>query len=142
MSNIRESFTTDHRRCDDIFAKAEEAIGKGDWETGEPLAKEFLDAMEHHFSTEEEVLFPMFEERMGPMGPTQVMRMEHGQMRELFKEMAASVEARDTNAYMGQSETLLMLMQQHNAKEEQILYPMTDQALADSADQIVEKLTP
>jgi iron-sulfur cluster repair protein YtfE (RIC family) len=36
---------------------------------------------------------------------------------------------------------LLMLMQQHNAKEEQILYPMSDQVLGDKASDIVNKMS-
>ncbi|HEC17582.1 MAG TPA: hemerythrin domain-containing protein [Sedimenticola sp.] len=141
MSNITDTMSADHHRCDDIFSEAEALISKGDWEQGGPKYKEFQEAMEKHFAMEEEVLFPTFEQRTGQtMGPTQVMRMEHSQMRQLFAEMAESVEQRDQEKYLGQSETLLMVMQQHNAKEEQILYHMADQVLSGEVSEVLERM--
>ena len=80
-------------------------------------------------------MFPAFEHAMGSsMGPTSVMRMEHEQMRELFAEMQAALDAKDTSTYAGLAETLLVLMQQHNFKEEQMLYQMADRTLGDRED--------
>ena len=66
------------------------------------------------------------------MGPTQVMRNEHAQMRELIGASRAALEARDAEDYSGYAETLLIMMQQHNMKEENVLYPMCDQQLGDA----------
>lgn len=141
MSNISDTMSADHTRCDEIFSLAEEAIAKGDWAEGASRFKEFHDAMEHHFGMEEQVLFPTFEQRTGMrMGPTQVMRMEHSQMRQLFAEMASSVEQQNKDRYLGLSETLLMVMQQHNAKEEQMLYRMTDQALGSDVEDVLKQM--
>ena len=43
--------------------------------------------------------------------------------------MANAVDKKDVDDYLGFSETLLIIMQQHNVKEEQVLYPMADQVL-------------
>ena len=69
------------------------------------------------------------------------MRMEHDQMRQLFREMGESVEQKYSDRFLGLSETLLMIMQQHNAKEEQILYRMADQALANEADELLKEMS-
>ena len=61
------------------------------------------------------------------------MRGEHRQMRQLLEQMRGGLAARDGDAFDGGAETLLILMQQHNMKEENILYPMCDSAL-DSSD--------
>jgi len=74
------------------------------------------------------------------MGPTQMMRMEHTQMRQLFSDMAQAVENQDKDGYLGLSETLMMIMQQHNMKEEQMLYPMTDRTFGSGADEVLEKM--
>jgi hemerythrin-like domain-containing protein len=141
METISGTLSSDHRRCDELFARAEEHIANRQWDAGAPAFGEFMGAMEQHFSMEEQVLFPSFEERTGQQfGPTQVMRMEHAQMRQLLREMAASVAERDRDAYLGQSETLLMLMQQHNAKEEQVLYRMADQVLATSVPEVLARM--
>lgn len=141
MTDITTTMSTDHRRCDEIFAHAEELIADGDWSKGAEQFKQFHEAMEHHFSIEEGVLFPAFEARTGmTMGPTEVMRGEHVQMRGLFAEMAESVEQQDAERYLGLSETLLMIMQQHNSKEEQMLYRMADQALGQGVDEVLERM--
>ena len=67
-------------------------------------------------------------------GPTEMMRYAHEQMRALLAQMREACAARDADAYGGAAETLLMLMQQHNMKEENILYPMCDRALGAGAD--------
>jgi len=74
------------------------------------------------------------------MGPTQVMRMEHIQMKQLFSEMEQAVKARDDAQYLGLSETLMMIMQQHNMKEEQMLYPMMDQTLGQAGGEIAQQI--
>lgn len=122
-----------HKHCDEIFADAEEACGKGDWTGGATAFELFRNQLETHFASEEELLFPAFEEATGmTSGPTEVMRGEHRQMRDLLAQMQGAVESRDSDAFGGDAETLLILMQQHNMKEENILYPMCDNALGSS----------
>jgi hemerythrin-like domain-containing protein len=58
------------------------------------------------------------------------MRMEHDQMRGLLDQMGAALERGDHDALLDQGDTLLMLIQQHNQKEEGMLYPMSERALA------------
>ena len=141
MSNITETMAADHRRCDHLFSEAEELVAGGDWGQGAERFNAFREATEHHFSMEESVLFPRFEQRTGQVaGPTQMMRMEHVQMRQLLADMAAAVAAQERERYLGLSETLMMLMQQHNMKEERILYPMSDQALGGEAAQVIGEM--
>jgi iron-sulfur cluster repair protein YtfE (RIC family) len=138
MSTILEFLGSDHRACDDLFASAEAAAAQKNWDSARSLFGQFQAAMAHHLAMEEDVLFPAFESRTGmSSGPTQVMRMEHVQMRDLMQEMAKAVAAGNQDSYLGLSETLNMLMQQHNLKEENMLYPMSDRVLgADSASLI------
>lgn len=141
MSDVTTYMTGDHRHCDDLFAAFESAVGADDWEAAASGVDAFLEAMRHHFELEETLLFPEFERLTGmSMGPTRIMRMEHEQMRGLFAELAAAVSARDGETALGVAETLNVLMQQHNLKEEEILYPMTDQALAGESADLVRRL--
>lgn len=124
-----------HKHCDELFANAEAAALKGDWATGKAGFAGFRDELLAHFATEEQVLFPAFEAATGMSGgPTQMMRFEHSQMRELLEQMQAALDQQGRDAFAGAAETLLMLMQQHNMKEENILYPMCDRTLADGVD--------
>ncbi|MBT3836906.1 MAG: hemerythrin domain-containing protein, partial [Thiotrichales bacterium] len=83
--------------------------------------------------SEEEILFSAFEEATGSaQGPTMVMRMEHEQMRSLLQNLQQAVESRDAEQALGVADTLMIMMQQHNMKEEQMLYPMIDRSLPDT----------
>lgn len=141
MESIQEHLKADHRRCDGFFVEAEQLAADGNWQTAEEAFRAFHQAMEHHYAMEESVLFPDFEEASGSTaGPSQVMRMEHEQMRELLADMAQAASEKDSDAFLGTAETLLILMQQHNAKEEQILYPMCDDLLGSRSDEVLTRM--
>jgi len=141
MSTISAYLTSDHHRCDELFAQAEEAVAKGDWAKAEAGFDQFLASMRHHFGMEEEIAFPAFEQATGVSnGPTWMMRMEHNQMREVFDRMTSAIAAHNAGNYLGLSETLLIVMQQHNMKEEQMLYPMSDQVLGEGRADVVERM--
>ena len=140
MSTIKEYLTTDHRRCDEFFAsmeaKANESLedAKADYE-------EFAKATERHFQMEERVMFPEFEAKTGmTQGPTEMMRHEHAQMRNLTKQMAEAMQDGNKDKFFGLSETLMILMQQHNMKEEQMLYTMAQQHLSAESPKVIEMM--
>ena len=141
MTTLTHFLGDDHQHCDELFAETENAVAARDWPVARAHFQHFFDAMRHHFAKEEEVMFPAFEARTGMSGgPTFIMRDEHEQMNNLFDNMRAALERDDYHAYMSLSETLLMLMRQHNMKEENILYPMADQALEDERDTLLKAM--
>ena len=141
MTSIRSFMTDDHRSCDDHFAKAEQAVAKNDLEAAGIAFADFQVAMLAHFDVEEKILFPTFEAKTGmSMGPTQVMRLEHAQMRELLAAAVDAISAANVDDYLGAAETLLIMMQQHNMKEENILYSMCDQHLVAELPEVLQHL--
>ncbi|MDD5158308.1 hemerythrin domain-containing protein [Sulfurimonas sp.] len=140
MSSIKEYLSADHSRCDELFANMEDAVSKS-IDSAEDAYKLFAEATERHFQMEERVMFMEFEQKTGmTQGPTAMMRHEHSQMRNLLKEMGSAIEAKDRDKFFGYSETLMVLMQQHNMKEEQMLYTMAQQHLSAESDRIVEMM--
>ncbi len=130
MSTIPEYMTEKHRECDDYFTEAESAVASEDWAIADKDFKSFERELSLHLEAEETILFPKFEEATGmTSGPTQVMRMEHEQMRALVKDLTQALDNKDKDKFLGLSETMMVLMQQHNMKEEMMLYPMTQQHL-------------
>lgn len=139
MSAISTVYADHHVVCDRAFADAEAAGAEGRWDEAHASTRHFADLLHAHLDAEEKTLFPAFEAKTGmTQGPTQVMRMEHGHMRALVERLQRALEAKDADEFAGAAETLLILMQQHNMKEERMLYPMCDQALGDDAA-LVEK---
>ncbi|OGB09972.1 MAG: hemerythrin [Burkholderiales bacterium RIFCSPHIGHO2_12_FULL_61_11] len=141
MPNIKDFMVGDHRHCDDLFTDAEQAVAAQAWDRAGAAFASFQDAMQRHFDAEESLLFPAFEVKIGmATGPTEVMRVEHLQMRELMTAAKAALLAKDADDYSGNTETLLIMMQQHNMKEENILYPMCDQHLVDQMEALLLQL--
>ena len=141
MSTISSFLTTDHRACDEEFADMENAVASGDWDLSAEKLNKFITDLLHHFDMEEKVMFPTFEDVTGMIqGPTMIMRMEYDQMRQLLNALQEDLEKKDKNHFFGVSESLMMLMQQHNMKEEQMLYAMADVHLASLVPQVIENM--
>ena len=141
MNTISSFLTSDHRACDNEFANLENAIASLNWEEAKNQFDKFSGDLLHHFDMEEKVMFPVFEEVTGmTQGPTMVMRMEHSQMRNILDDLKADIEKKDKNHFFGVSESLMMLMQQHNMKEEQMLYRMADMHLGSLVSKVIEDM--
>jgi len=137
---IKDFMTQDHRECDNLYAPVEEAISKGDFEKALELFIPFKQAMLRHFAMEEEVLFPKMEEFLGSgEGPIYVMKMEHAQIRSILDQMGEAIEAKNQQKALGFGETFMIMTQQHNMKEEQILYTMAEQ-LPLEKEKVVEQM--
>ncbi|WP_348944909.1 hemerythrin domain-containing protein [Chitinibacter sp. FCG-7] len=135
--SITSTLQNQHRHCDQYLAQAESAARAAQWARCREASAEFIQATEAHFALEEDALFPAFEQASGLIGgPTQVMRQEHAQARELMRALQEAAVRQDTDDYLGCAETLLLLLQQHNMKEENILYPMCDRSIPDFAAQL------
>ena len=140
MSTIKEYLSDDHRRCDEIFAEMEAKAGES-LAGAKEMCAEFVENTERHFQMEERVMFLEFETKTGmTQGPTAMMRHEHLQMRSLMKQMKEAIKADNKDKFFGLSETLMLLLQQHNMKEEQMLYPMAQQHLSADSDRIVDMM--
>ena len=141
MQLIGDYMGRHHKECDAVLAHADKAAAAADWAALRRDAGTFLREMERHIGMEENLLFPAFEQTTGmTSGPTETMRMEHEQMHGMFAQMRAAIEAQDAEQYLGVSQTLLALLQQHNMKEESMMYPMLDQALGDDARNLLAQL--
>jgi hemerythrin-like domain-containing protein len=143
MTSISDFMSNDHRTCDHLFAVAEESVAKGKWDKAAEQFGTFRSETERHLGMEEQTLFVAFETKTGMTGgPTQVMRSEHQQMRIVMDDMAQKLAAKDGEGYLGLSETLMVLMQQHNMKEEHLLYRMMDQTFGEEAATLLERASP
>jgi iron-sulfur cluster repair protein YtfE (RIC family) len=140
MQTIADFMSADHHVCDEAFAVAEQAALDKNWSEAETLFNVFRTDMARHFRMEENELFPTLLAANGPAGPVQMMRMEHEQMNALIGQMAGTLARHDAQGYGGVAETLLIVMQQHNLKEEQILYPMADHYLASQREAVLGRM--
>jgi len=142
IDGLAAFFEQDHRDCDARWADVEELLDTEDIDSARPAWLKYAAGMRRHLAMEEEILFPAFEAASGSGdgGPTAAMRVEHQQMRELLDQIAAAVDAGDTQEALDIGDTLLMLVQQHSVKEEDMLYPMAENLLGGDWAEMSEKL--
>jgi len=134
--------TQEHRDCDTGFARAEGFVAKEQWQEAEEAFLAFANETLTHFKREEDELFPAFETQTGSTeGPTQVMKYEHEQVKGLIGKLSEALESRERDAYLSLCESMMILLQQHNMKEEQMLYAMCDRVLPpESKTEILDKM--
>lgn len=132
--------TDHHKTCDNLLVEAEGLLAKKKWDEFAAAWKQFEVETIAHFDAEEEILFPAFEAKTGmTAGPTMVMRSEHAQVKALFEQMQLAIQNQSLERAMGIVESIMLLIQQHNMKEEQILYPMSDNHL-DNNHELVDDM--
>jgi iron-sulfur cluster repair protein YtfE (RIC family) len=135
MAGLAESLSRHHRYCDRFFAAALEAADRSDWQAFAREVAGLAIALELHIAFEEGDLFPAFEEASGMReGPTAVMRAEHAEMRDLLHALGAAEPRIDPEGCRAELEHLRSILQQHNVKEEAVLYPACDRLLGTRGD--------
>ncbi len=141
MSSVSRYMRADHRYCDGLFDLIEPLACDGKWEEAQQALLAFRCALEQHLDREERVLFPAIEEAHGDRpGPTRMMRMEHDGMRALVTAADGAGARRDAEELSAILETLRIMMQQHNLKEESVLYPLADALSAGQAGDLLQAL--
>lgn len=125
MSQAMKEMVRQHMECDEQLNRVEAALHRRDMPSAGRNFRLFSEQLDHHFMLEEDRLFPAFEKATGmSSGPTVVMRSEHADIRQLRDEAYAAIEAEQIDEALAAIDTLNVLIQQHNVKEENILYPM------------------
>lgn len=131
---LQHLLSRDHRECDELLSATLGHAQAGRWAEAGRSFSDFCDRVEAHFGAEESILFVRFEQATGMThGPTAVMRSEHEAVREALDRVNDAILGRDANAVFGEGDALFILLQQHNLKEENILYPAAERAAGSDA---------
>lgn len=139
MSTLIEALEAEHRTIDEGIEQFAAAVAKGG--VNEALLKDTFGLLRRHIYAEEEFLFPPLREA-GLVMPILVMLREHGEMwhqMEALEEMVAAGD--ESEGITAACDGLLVMLEQHNLKEEPIIYPQADITLSpDLSGQIEEFL--
>ena len=142
METISSWMQNDHVLIDAIAERATAAAEARDGATLEREAGHFLSRLRRHIEMEEGVLFPAFEQRTGMAdgGPSVQMRVEHEQMRPILQQMQDAAAAADGTAWQRAAQALHDILLPHNIKEEQMMYPMLDEAMGADAQALLDEV--
>jgi len=127
QKTVSEFFEQDHDRLDELF-KTFQQLKRSDFPRAKEAFKAFKVGLQRHIVWEEEVLFPLWENKTGmsDSGPTPVMRNEHRQIGQLLEAIHGKVAAQNPDSDQ-EEQALLDILGSHNRKEERALYPAIDQ---------------
>lgn len=134
---ITSFYTEDHDHLDEYF-KNFQGLKRKNYTEAKENFKKFKFGLQRHIAWEEEILFPLFEEKTGMRdgGPTEVMRQEHRQIEQNMEALHKKVQRQYPESDL-EEQLLWNLLKQHNTKEENILYPAIDQSVSDEERQNV-----
>jgi iron-sulfur cluster repair protein YtfE (RIC family) len=131
QQTVSTYYEHDHDRLDGLFKNFQE-LKRTDFPKAKEYFREFMFGLQRHIIWEEEILFPLFDQKTGMYnsGPTEVMRQEHRLIRKYLEAIHDKVKARDPESDYHE-QMLLNTLFMHNQKEEYILYPAIDRSLGD-----------
>jgi iron-sulfur cluster repair protein YtfE (RIC family) len=128
-TTITAYLSADHDRLDALFAESIKLLAADAIEAARVAFGRFHDGLKRHIALEENIVFPLFDQRTRIVGPLTVMRHEHQILTELLGRGRLALDRGDRAAFDAVVTPLQELIQAHNLKEERILYPRTDAAL-------------
>jgi regulator of cell morphogenesis and NO signaling len=126
---ITSYYEHDHDRLDGLFNDYQSSKA-ADLTKARERFQQFKAGLEQHIAWEEEILFPQFDQKTGMhgAGPTEIMRIEHHEIKRLLGAIADKIEHANADTDL-EDGALLSILGAHNQKEENILYPAIDQML-------------
>jgi len=132
MNSVMEFMAADHDRLDSIFAEFR-IMKNTNMASAKTLFDDFIKGLQRHITWEEDILFPVFEDRTGmyDAGPVAVMQMEHCHIKNYLEQIQNRILAKEINGIDELVCGLMELLADHNAKEESILYPWIDRETSD-----------
>ena len=140
MTTILEFMSIDHDRLDNKI-RTYSADKLVDIERAESIFLSFKNELERHIIWEEDILFPVFERKTGIKdgGPTSVMRAEHIQIKNHLQEIKKKLHAKKIQNPCKEEVALLEVLESHNQKEENILYPGIDNLTSEQEKELMIK---
>lgn len=129
--SIKTYFEREHDRLDQLFKQFRE-LKQTDFQKAKEHFEEFKIGLQRHKRLEEEILFPLFDQKTGmTMGPTRLMRREHKLIRYHLEAIHKKVQNLDPESGL-EDQLLLSVLSAHHQKEENVLYPTLDQLVTDA----------
>ena len=137
QKTISEFYEQDHDRLDELF-KTFQQLKRSDFAKAKEAFKDFKFGLQRHIVWEEDLLFPLWEEKTGMSegGPTFVMRSEHRQIGQQLEAIHDKVAEQNPDSDQ-EEQALLNLLGSHNMKEERVLYPSIDQVTSEEEREAV-----
>ena len=134
---ITAYFGKDHDRLSLLFRKFQD-LKRTDFQLAKAYFIAFKSGFNRHILWEEEILFPLFEQKTAILnaGPTFEMKEEHKQIGRILKNINKKIEASDPDTDK-EEERFMKILFVHKIKEENVVYmPLDDCTSSDEKNEI------
>lgn len=129
---LSERLRCDNRRLDGAVGEVGRRLREGPLASARDALNRCTAAWERQVRLEEEVLYPLFELRLGTAGAgTAAMRDEHREILRAFASLEAALSAGRRSAALEELEALRAMVGLHLSREDRVVYPALDAMLSD-----------
>lgn len=118
-----------HRRCDELFAAARQAVNSAQWDELGARVGALREAVLAHFRYEEKHVFPLYEQTSGSEGATEWLCAQHDDMRGMFWMLGTLSPQAEPQRYGADLAALQSAFDTHAAEEESRMYPLFERML-------------
>lgn len=126
--SISDFFEKDHDRIDVLFRDYLKLKHLNFAEAKKNFVA-FKHGLEKHIAREKDILFPVFQRKTGiTEGPILVLEEEHRQILRMLQQINLRIQKNDVSSNRTEHD-LIVILGQHNVKEENVLYPVLDHLL-------------
>jgi len=123
VTSLTHCLELDHRRLDAALLETKDLATQGAFTPALDRFRVVAAGLSRHIDAEETILFPAL--GSAAAGPVRVMCMEHVRLREHLEAIRAALAA-NSSAWAEETRAFEVLLEQHNAKEERVLYPLSN----------------
>ncbi|MBI4564148.1 MAG: hemerythrin domain-containing protein [Planctomycetes bacterium] len=143
-----------HRALDALFARHRDAVVLMKFGQAVEALERFEEELRRHMKDEEEHILPLYEKRVGPVlgGDPQFFYLEHKNLlrnlaviKEAARKLASNKNAgpREAHEFLQQESLFLHLLEHHDLREKNILYPELDRKLTkEEREEILSRCGP
>lgn len=138
MPNSLLDLNNIHRELEELFFRHQEAVLKADAVLARTLLQTHEEALRSHLKEEEEILLPLYRERVTPIrgGDPELFTQEHQKIDEWLNRLKLRLSRLDIMAALKDVIALLddeahykKFMEHHSLREERILYPELERVI-------------
>lgn len=140
METITDVLRREHRVVLQTLDRFEKALETGSNETLRDILRFFDERLTLHRRKEEEVLFPELAHQLPPhSGPVPCMLEEHAEEKWRLTVLREALEAGEREEVERHGRAVIALLRNHIWKEENVLFPLADQILAEDSRERVRR---
>jgi hemerythrin-like domain-containing protein len=126
---VSKHLTADHRKLEELLADVAQMVDDGEVERADHVYQDFLWILRWHLRIEEEILHPIFDERVASRNGLPVLRVEHRELEDAAELGRRALDRGDAAGFRDARETLDGIMRAHHDIEERVLFPSLDRVM-------------